>query len=242
MMMQETLNKMHALKLPGMAAELERQLSTPSIDSLPFEDRIRVLVDQEMTYRDNKRLHLLLKKSKLQISSSIEDIDYRASRGLDKSLMLSLATLEWIRHQTNVVITGPTGTGKTWLACALGNQACRQGLSTYFIRVPLLTDELFSARATGSFQKRLEQLVKYDLVILDDWGIESFTKRAQLDLLELIDGRFGKKATIITSQIPMEKWHDALDHKTAADAILDRIVHSSHAIKLSGESMRRRKK
>ncbi|MET3124441.1 DNA replication protein DnaC [Oxalobacteraceae bacterium GrIS 2.11] len=241
-MIQDTLDKLNNLKLFGMAAELERQMANPTIGELPFEHRIRILADQEATFRNNKRLQLLLKKAKLQVSASVEAIDYRQSRSLDKSLFLSLTTLDWINQQTNLVITGPTGTGKTWLACALGNQACRNGLTAFFIRVPMLLDELLGARATGTFQKRLEQLKKIDLLVLDDWAIEPFTKRAQNDLLELIDARNGTRSTIITSQLPMDRWHDAIDNKAVADAILDRIVHSSHAIKLTGDSMRPPKK
>ena len=241
-MIQDTLDKLSNLKLFGMAAELERQMANPTIGELPFEHRVRALADHETTFRDNKRLQLLLKKAKLQVSASVEEIDYRQPRSLDKSMFLSLTTLEWITQQTNLVLTGPTGTGKTWLACALGNQACRNGLSAFFIRVPLLLDELLGARATGVFQKRLEQLMKFDLLIMDDWAIEPFTKRAQNDLLELIDARVGTRSTIITSQLPMDRWHDAMDNKAVADAILDRIVHSSHAIKLTGDSMRPSKK
>lgn len=242
MMIQDTLDKLHHLKLFGMAAELERQMANPTIAELPFEQRIRILVDQETTFRDNKRLQLLLKKAKLQVNASVEEVDYRKPRGLDKPLFLSLTTLEWIGQKTNLVITGPTGTGKTWLACALANQACRNGLSAFFVRAPLLIDDLLGARATGAFRKRLEQLMKFDLMVIDDWAIEPFTKRAQNDLLELIDGRVGTRSTIITSQMPMDRWHDALDNKAVADAILDRIVHSSHVIKLSGGSMRSAKK
>ena len=242
MMTNDTLEKMHYLKLHGMANEFEHQLANPSMSELPFEQRIRSLVNHEATYRDNKRLQILLKKARLQVSASVEEIDYRTPRGLDKSYLLSLTSLEWIGHQTNMVITGPTGTGKTWLACAMGNQACRSGLSTFFIRVSILIDDLFSARATNQFQKRMVQLSKYDLLILDDWGMDTYGEQAQHDLLELIDARVGNRSMVITSQFPIEKWHDAMSNKTLADAILDRIVHSSHTIKLTGESMRRKKK
>jgi len=238
-MMQNTIEQLNTLKLFGMAAELERQIGNPTMNDLPFEHRVRSMVDHESTVRENKRLQTLLKKAKLPIGASIEDIDYRSQRGLDKSTMLSLSNLDWVRQQNNLVITGPTGTGKTWLACALANYACRLGLSAHFVRVPMLMENLLSARASGSFSLRLEQLKKIDLLILDDWGIETFSKRAQNDLLELVDSRLGIRSMIITSQFPMSHWHDALDNKTVADAIMDRIAHSSYTLQLSGESLRK---
>lgn len=241
-MNQQTLEKMHTLGLQGMAAEFERQIVNPTINELPFEQRVQILVDQESTFRDNKRIQLLLKKAKLQMTASVEEIDYRTPRGMDKAQMLSLATLEWMRTRANLVITGPTGTGKTWIACALGNEACRQGLSAYFVRLPLLVEDMVSSRATNTFTKRLAQLSKVDLLIMDDWGVDSLSKRAQNDLFELIDARVGSRSTIITSQIPVQDWHDTMDNKTVADAILDRVVHTSHAIKLSGDSLRRKRK
>ena len=227
-MMQNTIDQLTTLKLFGMAAELERQIGNPTMNDLPFEHRVRSMVDHESTVRENKRLQMLLKKAKLPIGASIEDIDYRSPRGLDKSTMLSLSNLDWVRQQNNLVITGPTGTGKTWLACALANYACRLGLSAHFVRVPMLMENLLSARASGSFSLRLEQLKKIDLLILDDWGIETFSKRAQNDLLELVDSRLGIRSMIITSQFPMSHWHDALDNKTVADAIMDRIAPVSY--------------
>lgn len=238
-MMQNTIDQLNTLKLFGMATELERQIGNPTMNDLPFEHRVRSMVDHESTVRENKRLQMLLKKAKLPIGASVEDIDYRSPRGLDKSTMLSLSNLDWVRQRNNLVITGPTGTGKTWIACALANYACRLGLAAYFVRVPMLMENLLSARALGSFSLRLEQLKKIDLLILDDWGIETFSKRAQNDLLELVDSRLGVKSMIITSQFPMSHWHDALDNKTVADAIMDRIAHSSYTLQLSGESLRK---
>lgn len=241
-MIHHTIENMRRLGLNGMADEFDRQSANPTMDELPFEDRLRVMVDQEMTYRDNKRLHGLLKKAKLQMNASIEDIDYKTVRGLNKSQVLQLTTLDWVRQPANLVITGPTGTGKTWLSCAFANQACRQGLTAYFIRVPLLTEEFIIARAAGKFKNYLAQLVKFDLLILDDWGIENFSAQGQHDIFELIDARVGPRSTIITSQFPIDSWHDALDNKIVADAILDRVAHSSHSIRLKGESLRKKVK
>lgn len=236
------IESMRNLGLIGMADEFERQVANPTIDELSFAHRIRVMIDQEVTFRDNKRLHRLLKKAKLQISASVEDIDYKAARGLSKPEMLQLTTLDWVRRSLNLLITGPTGTGKTWLSCALGNQACRQGLSTHFVRVPLLMQDFIAAHAAGKFKSFLAQLVKYDMLILDDWGFENFSPEAQQDIFELIDARVGPRSTIITSQCPIENWHDAMNNKMVADAILDRVIHSSHIVKLKGDSLRRKAK
>jgi len=168
----------------------------------------------------------------------VEDIDYRTPRGLEKGTMLSMTSLEWIRNGRNLVFTGPTGTGKTWLACAIGNAACRAGLSTQFIRVPLLLETLVAAHATVSFNQMLERLKKIDLLILDDWGLEPFKGRAQNDILELIESRLNCKSLLITAQAPMTLWHDLLVAKPIADALMDRLVHSSYNIKLTGESLR----
>ena len=237
-MNNNTIEKMMHLKLPGMAAEFERQLAIPTSSELAFEHRIRSMVDHEMTLRDNKRLQVLMKKARLSATACIEDINYRAARGMDKSTMQTLTTLDWVRLGHNLVLTGRTGTGKTWLACALGNQACRMGMTTYFIKVTALLENLVAAHATNTFHQRLEQLKKIELLIIDEWGNEKYTQRAQIDLLELLDSRLGFKSTIITSQVPMEKWHDAMDNKTVADAIMDRIVHSSYHMPLVGKSLR----
>lgn len=166
-------------------------------------------------------------------------MDYRTPRGLDKAEFQSLSSLDWVRNGHNLVMTGPTGTGKSWLASALANQGCRQGLSCHFIRVPILIESLMAARATTTFIQKLAQLKKFDLLILDDWGIEPFSKRAQNDLLELIDNRLGNHSFLITSQLPMSVWYDAFDNKTVADAVMDRVIHGSYHIQLSGESLRK---
>ncbi|MDC7712392.1 IS21-like element helper ATPase IstB [Vogesella indigofera] len=239
MLNNATIEKLHILKLPGMAEEMARQLATPMSSELPFEQRVRSMVDREMTQRDHKRLQYLLKRASLPLNACVEDIDYRSPRNLDKAAVLTLTSLDWIRNGHSLVITGPTGTGKSWLACALANQACREGLSCYFVRVPILMENLSAARATTNFVQRLQQLGRFDLLILDDWGIEPFSKRAENDVLELIDNRLGKCSLLITSQMPMSIWHDTFHNKAVADALMDRIVHGSYHIQLSGVSLRK---
>ncbi|MDO8370785.1 MAG: IS21-like element helper ATPase IstB [Burkholderiaceae bacterium] len=239
MMNNVTIEKLQALKLFGMADELERQLTTPTAHELPFEHRVRSMVDHEITLRDHKRLQQLLRKANLPVDASIEDVDYRAPRGLDKAEFQTLCSLDWIRSRHSLVMTGPTGTGKSWLASALANQSCRQGLSCYFIRVPILMENLLVARATTTFSQKLANLKKFDLLILDDWGIEAFSKRSQNDLLELIDSQIGKRSMLFTSQMPLNVWHDAFDNKTVADALMDRIIHGSYHMQFSGESLRK---
>lgn len=239
MLNNATIEKLHLLKLPGMAEDMARQLATPVSSNLPFEQRVRSMVDHEITQRDHKRLQYLLKRASLPLHACVEDIDYRTPRNLDRSEFDSLTLLDWIKNGLSLVITGPTGTGKSWLACALANQACREGLSCYFVRVPILMENLTTARATTTFVQRLQHLGKFDLLILDDWGIEPFSKRTENDLLELIDSRWGKRSTLITSQMPMSIWHDTFHNKAVADALMDRIIHGSYHIQLSGESLRK---
>ena len=183
----------------------------------------------------------MLTGARLKHNACVEDIDYRASRGLDKSVMASLIGGEWIRQAQNLILTGLTGCGKTWLACALGNQACRQGMSVLYVRASRLLEEMKLAHADGSFRKRLIQMAKLDLLVLDDFGVATLTQSERQDLLEIIDDRT-TKSTIITSQIPVKAWHDVIGEPTLADAILDRIVHRAHVIKLTGETMRKTKK
>ncbi len=241
MLHQHTLTTLKTLKLPGMAAAFEEQIIQPATQSLSFNDRFGLIVDRETSHRDNQRLGRLLKSARLKHNACVEDIDYRAGRGLDKAVMASLIDCEWIRQAQNLILTGLTGCGKTWLACALGNQACRQGMSVLYVRTSRLLEEMKLAHADGSFRKRLMQIARIDLLILDDWGVATLTQSERQDLLELIDDRT-RKSTIITSQIPVKAWHDVIGEPTLADAILDRIVHRAHTIKLTGESMRKPKK
>jgi DNA replication protein DnaC len=224
-----------------MAAAFEEQLVQPVTQSLSFDDRFGLIVDREASHRDNQRLGRLLKNARLKHAACVEDIDYRSGRGLDKAVMANLIGCDWIRQAQNLVLTGATGCGKTWLACALGNQACRQGLSVLYVRTSRLLEEMKLAHADGSFRRRLMQIAKVDMLILDDWGLSTMIQPERQDLLELIDDRT-RKSTLITSQIPIKAWHEVIGEPTLADAILDRIVHRAHTIELTGESMRKRKK
>lgn len=240
MMTNQTLNQLKALRLDGMARAFEEQISLPASHELPFEDRLALLLDREITWRDNRRLERLLRAAKLkQPQACIEDVDYRASRGIDKRLILALAGGDWIRQSQNLLITGATGIGKSWLACALANQACRQGFSALYVRIPRLLDSLSIAHGDGSFGRQLAQLARIDVLILDDWGLTPLEQLARHDLLEVVDDRVGTRSTIITSQLPVDHWHAWLNDPTLADAILDRLVHQSHRIMLKGDSMRK---
>jgi len=241
MMTQDTISKLNQMKLFGMASGFENQMSSASAMHLSFEERFGLLVDQEMTYRDNRRLMSLLRNARLRENACIEDIDYQAGRGLDRSEIASLALCNWIGHGINLIITGHTGSGKTWLGCALGNQACRLGMTVMFQRLTLLLEDLAVSHGDGSFRKRLAQLAKVDLLILDDFGMAALNAVGRNDLLEVIEQRCGNRSTLITSQLPVNRWHEYLSggNSTVADAILDRIVSGSSRIELKGESMRK---
>lgn len=241
MMIQETLRKLNEMKLFGMAKGFEDQLAGTAAGPLRFEERFSLLVDQETTWRENRRLQRLLQLAKLRENACVEDIDFRPGRGLERAEVASLALGNWIRHGHNLIVTGPTGGGKTWLACAFGNQACRQGLSVTFQRLQLLLEDLAVSHGDGSFRKRLMQLAKVDLLILDDFGMAARNAIGRNDLLEVIESRSGARSTLITSQLPVDRWHDYLagGNPTVADAILDRLVSGAHRIELKGESMRK---
>jgi len=241
MLIQTTLDTLNRLKLYGMAAAVSEQLTQSAASSLAFEERLGLLVDREALHRDNRRLTRLLQLAQLKHRNAcVEDIDYRARRGLDRSQLASLATCDWIRHAHNLLIHGATGAGKTWLACAFAQQACRQGLSVFYLRAPRLFDELSVCHADGSFRKRLAAIAKVNLLVIDDFAIAPIGARERSDLLELLDDRVGVRSTLLTSQLPIENWHDYIGDPTLADAILDRLVHSAHKIHLTGrDSMRK---
>lgn len=240
MLTHPTLDKLHALKLTGMVQALSEQMTTPDITALSFEERLGLLVDREMTERDNRRLKTRLHKAKLRQSACLEDLDYRPPRGLDKSLITRLALCQWIRDRHNVLITGPTGIGKTWIACALGHHACRQGFTTLYLRLPRLLQELPMAKGDGRYGKLMTTLSRTDLLLLDDFGLAPLHDEHRHDLLEVLEDRHDQRATIVTSQLPVEHWHEAIGDSTLADAILDRLGHNAYKIALKGDAMRKR--
>ena len=241
MLTHPTMEKLQTLKLTGMLKALTEQQQMPEIDSLGFEERLGLLIDREATERENRKLATRLKKAKLRQSAVLEDLDFRRTRGLDKSLILSLAACTWISKGINVLICGPTGVGKSYLACALAHKACLEGHSALYLRLPRLFEELRLAKADGRYGKLMLSYAKTDLLVLDDWGLTPMTDPQRRDLLELMEDRYGLKSTIITSQLPVTAWHEAIGDPTLADAILDRIVHNAHKIDMKGESLRKDK-
>jgi len=227
------------MNLHGMAEAFSAQATQADVQDLAFEERFGLLVDHEWTYRQDKRLKRLLREAKLRYDACLEDIDYRVPRGLDRGVLRHLATCEWVRLGQNVLISGPTGAGKTFVGCALGNAACRQGFRTLYVRVPRLLSELAIARGDGSYPKVMNRLAKTQLLILDDWGISPLGATEARDLLEVIEDRSQKHSTVAISQLPVENWHDAMADPSIADAVLDRLIHNAHKIFMKGESMRK---
>ncbi|MFA6231192.1 MAG: IS21-like element helper ATPase IstB [Rhodanobacter sp.] len=241
MTLQYTIDQLRHLRLSGMIAGLEHQLSQTVYLDLPFEQRLGQLVDAETSHRDSQRLRRLLKNAKLKVNAEPEAIDYRPGRGLDRAMMGDLLTGGWIGRKQNLLITGQTGTGKTWLACCLGVQAARIGLTVGYRRISRLLEELDIAHADGSLGKLRSQLAKLQLLILDDFGLVPLTARGRSDLLELLDDRVGHGSTVIAGQMPVKEWHGFINDPALADAILDRLIHSSIKLALTGESMRKLK-
>jgi DNA replication protein DnaC len=239
MLSYPTLEKLHAMKLTGMAHALEEQMQMPEITSLSFEERLGLLVDWEMTQRENRRLTTRLRKAKLRQHAAVEDIDYRHPRGLDKALMTKLCSCEWVGKHHNVLITGPTGCGKTFLACALAHKACREGYSVRYTRLPRILQELGIAKGDGRYSKLLTGFAKVDLLVLDDWGLAKLTEEHRRDLLEIFEDRHGLRSTLVAAQVPVDRWHDLIGDPTLADAILDRLIHNAYKIELKGDSMRK---
>lgn len=241
-MNEHTLNQLRTLRLDGMVHALEEQATSTVATALGFDERFGLLVQREVAWRDDRRVQRLLKAARLKVGTAcVEDINWRPSRALDRSLVAALAGGDWIRNAQNLLITGATGCGKTWLGCALAHQAVRSGFSVLYTRAGRLFDELHVAHGDGSFARRLSQLAKLDLLVIDDFAISPMGAPERCDLLEVLDDRVGSRSTLITSQLPVKAWHTYLDDPTLADAILDRIVHSSHKIDLKGGSLRDKK-
>ncbi|HQU09198.1 MAG TPA: IS21-like element helper ATPase IstB [Opitutales bacterium] len=244
MLLEQTIEQLRELKLYGVIAALEQQINTIESHQLSFEERFSLLIDREIMDRGNRRITDLLRRARLRHLACIEDIDYQHPRGLDKSKMAALIRCDFIRHHQNLLITGPTGCGKSWLACAIGQQACRQRMTVRYIRMAKLLEELRISHADGTYIKLLNHLAKFELLILDDFGLDPLNRQDQLDLLELIEDRYQLKATLITSQLPIKHWHDYIGEPTIADAVIDRLISQSHQLelKLTGDSMRKDKK
>ena len=239
MLTQKLLELLRTLRLAGMAQALERQLTQPTThEDLSFEERLGLLLDAEALARENRRIERALRTAKLRFAASVHDIDYRHPRGLTKSRMASLIQGDWLHKHQGVLITGPTGTGKSWLACALGDNACRQGFSVRYFRTARLFKALEIGRGDGSYAKQLAALARTDLLILDDFALEPLTARNRNDLLEVMEDRYGERSVLITSQLGVKHWHKAIGDATLADAILDRLMHNAHRLELKGETMR----
>ena len=227
------------MRLTGMADAWIAQQVEPEIASLSFDERLALLVEAEAIYRENRRLKRLMSKAKLRIPhASVEDLRCSAARGLLRDQVRQLTSGRWLREQRNLLLTGKTGTGKTYVACALGQHACRNGHSTLYRRLSLLLNEFLQARAAGTYAKLIRDLGRVQLLVIDDWGIASLDEVARRDLLELFDARYEIASTVITSQLPVKHWHEYIGEDTVADAILDRLVHNAFRVELTGPSLR----
>lgn len=230
--------QLKSVRCEGMLEAFTEQLNTPDIHRLSFEERFALLIEREYLTRENRKLINRLRQAKLKEEACIEDIDYSPERQLSKTVLTRLAECSFIVRKENILITGPTGAGKTYLACAIANQACRQGYGARYIRLPKLFQAITIAKADGSYIKLMEYVAKLPLLVLDDWGLAPMNDANRRDLLEIIDDRYHRSSTLITSQLPVQDWHDTIGDATLGDAILDRLIHNAHRIDVKGPSMR----
>lgn len=241
MLTHPTLEQLRQLGLAGMARAFEELADNALGAELNHAEWLGLLLDRELADRQDRRLRARLRYARLRHNAAVEDVDYRTARGLDRALFQKLAQGNWIREQQNLIIIGPSGVGKSWLACALGHRACRDNLSVLYQRIPRLFSDLALARGDGRYARLMRALGGVKLLILDDWGLGPLTAEQRHDMLEIVEDRYGRGATLVTSQIPVDRWHDLIGDPTLADAILDRVVHNAHRIQLRGESLRKKK-
>lgn len=239
MLTQPILEKLYDLRLQGMAEAFQRQLAEPDACRLSFEERFGLIVDHHWNWRESRALERRLKNARLRLDASIEDLDYRTRRGLDRSLIASLAGCQWAARRLNILITGPCGVGKTFLACALAHKAVREGYTACYARTPRLLRELALARADGSLDKLLRKIARIDVLLVDDWAMAPLNDWERRDFLEICEDRYDSRSTILTSQLPLSLWHDQVGDPTMADSILDRLVHNAYRLEMQGASMRK---
>lgn len=239
-MLEQTISQLRQLKLSGMTNELVSQMEHPNTyDGLPFEQRLQLLADSEYQDRENRKQQRLLKAAKFKLAATSQDIDYQHPRGLKQAMMASLLHCDWLNKSQNLLITGPCGSGKTYIACVMGHTACLKGYSVKYYRLSRLMLELTQAKADGSYSKSLQSLAKLDCLIIDDWGLEPLKAAQRNDMMEIMDDRHESSSTVMISQLPTDQWYQSIGDNTLADAILDRLMHNAHRIKLKGESMRK---
>jgi DNA replication protein DnaC len=239
MLLQPLMDKLTQLHLPAFRKGIEEQITNPQYADLPFDERLSMLVDRELLQRDNGRMQRRLKKAHFHLEATLEDFDFSPARGIDKRQVLELSHGAWITHHLNLIISGPTGAGKTYLSCALGHAACRDDFFVRYFRTPRFLQDLRLAHADGSYPKLLAALTRLDVIIFDDWMRDTLSLAQSQDLLDILDDRYGRTSTIVVTQIPVDAWHERIPDPTIADAILDRLVNNSYRLQLSGESQRR---